>query len=54
MRIRGFFSGRAALLEATDTIYALASAPGRAGVSVVRVAGPAVPKVQLNGQLHHL
>jgi len=27
-------------MDATDTIYALASAPGRAGVAVVRVSGP--------------
>ena len=29
----------------TDTIAALASAPGRAGVAVVRVSGPAVPAI---------
>ncbi|SHG99926.1 tRNA uridine-5-carboxymethylaminomethyl(34) synthesis GTPase MnmE [Cognatishimia maritima] len=37
----------------TDTIFALASAPGKAGVAVVRVSGPDVPQVAqaLCGQL---
>ncbi len=33
---------------ATDTVAAIASAPGMAGVGVVRVSGPAVPQIALS------
>ncbi len=39
----------------TETIYALSSAPGKAGVSVVRVSGPDAPQslsVLTRGKIH--
>ncbi len=37
--------GQAARLSSTDTIVAVATPPGRGAVGVVRVSGPAVPRV---------
>ena len=34
------------MTPAPDTIVALATAPGRGGVGVVRLSGPAVPAVR--------
>jgi tRNA modification GTPase len=38
----------------SDTIYALATAPGKAGVSVVRISGPHVPELQAQLGLSNL
>ena len=34
-------------MSSTDTIAAIATAPGAAGVGMVRVSGPAVPAIAL-------